>query len=204
MFLLVYAAWRSYQRKLDPLTAWCLADGYGFHQGFFQWKFFIAERGGATNIAQPAKPRSLRRGGRSSDVVGVRRRRRADQAAAISRFDRDRRAEMWTGIGTAVAYAGGMSAGVIPMLPKLAGEYRFDLLSGIPFAAHMRARGENPAHWTDEVCSLLLNLTVTETSKLIDAELNSYLNTTAAEADIRSECYLALRNSVKRRLEDFF
>ena len=23
------------------MTAWCLADGYGFHQGFFHWKRFV-------------------------------------------------------------------------------------------------------------------------------------------------------------------
>jgi len=90
------------------------------------------------------------------------------------------------------------------MLPKFAGEHRFDLLSGIPFGAHMRAKGENPATWTDEACSLLLNLTVQQTSNLIAAELKSYLNSTAAEADKRNECYLALRKRVKRRLEDFF
>src|SRR5438477_5075761 len=33
----------SYQSTLDPMSAWCLADGYGFHQGFFHWKSFIEE-----------------------------------------------------------------------------------------------------------------------------------------------------------------
>ena len=193
----------SYQRRLDPLTAWCLADGYGFHQGFFHWKLFIAERGAA--------PTSLNRQNRSLFDAGVGRAMwwvfgaDADAIkAAISRFDKDRRSEMWTGIGTAIAYAGGVPAEVMSLLPKLAGEHRFDLLTGIPFAAHMRVRGGNPAPWTNEACSLLLNLTVNETSNLIAAELKSYLNSTAADADKRNECYLALRKRVKRRLEDFF
>jgi hypothetical protein len=193
----------SYQRGLDPLTAWCLADGYGFHHGFFHWRFFIAEKGAA--------PASLNRQNRGLFDAGVGRAMwwvfGADPESiktAISGFERERRAEMWTGIGTAVAYAGGVPADVISILPKLAGEHRFDLLSGIPFAAHMRAKGGNPAPWTDEACSLLLNRTVNETSNLIAAELKSYLNSTTADADKRNECYLTLRSRVKRRLEDFF
>ncbi len=193
----------SYQQRLDPLTAWCLADGYGFHHGFFHWRFFIEERGAA--------PASLDRQNRSLFDAGVGRAMwwvfGADAEsikAAISPFDKDRRAEMWSGIGTAIAYAGGVPTDVMAILPKLAGEHRFDLLSGIPFAAYMRSKGGNPAPWTDEACSLLLKLTVTETSNLIAAELTSYLNSTTNESDKRNECYLALRTRVKRRLEDFF
>ena len=78
-------------------------------------------------------------------------------ARAISRFESDRQSEMWAGIGTAVAYAGGGPSGVATLLLDLAGPQASDLLSGIPFAAHMRHKGMNPAEWTDEICWQLLH-----------------------------------------------
>jgi hypothetical protein len=127
----------------------------------------------------------------------------ASIATAISRFEGYRRAEMWAGIGTAIAYAGGGAAKAESRLLDLAGPMRSDLLSGIPFAAHMRDKGGNPAEWTDEVCVELLGLSVAETSSLIASELADYLDTwQGSEQDLRSGCYLALRDRVKRRFEN--
>ena len=193
---------RSYQRKLDPLNAWCLADGYGFHQGIFFWKRFIEEREEAPSSFDLQQRRLFDAGvGRSmwwvfgADPHSI--------ASAISRFDSIRRPEMWTGIGTALAYAGGGPQEAPQLLSELAGEYRLDLLSGIPFAAHMRDKGRNPADWTNRVCSELLGLSVANTATLIVTELNDYFDSwRGSEDDMWSECYLALRNRVKRRLQN--
>jgi hypothetical protein len=192
----------SYQRTLDPMTSWCLADGYGFHEGFFHWKRFIEGR-------EPP-PRSLDFQGRSLFDAGVGRAMwwvfGADStsiASAISRVDAARRPEMWAGIGTALAYAGGGPPGCSSHLLDLAGAYREDLRSGIPFAAHMRAKGRNPAEWTDEVCLEVLDRSAAETSGLIAAELGAYLGSwQGSEEDKWRRCYVALRDRVKRRLEN--
>jgi enediyne biosynthesis protein E3 len=192
----------SYQRALDPMTSWCLADGYGFHQGFFHWKRFIEERQAAPESLNPQNRRLFDAGvGRAMWwVFGA---DPASIASAISRFDSDRQPEMWTGIGTAIAYAGGGPTGASSLLLDLAGTYRFDLLSGIPFAAHMRDRGGNPAECTDEVCSTMLNMSAAETSALIFAELTDYLDSwQGAEQDKWNKCYIALRDRVKRRLDN--
>lgn len=191
---------KAYQSVLDPMSAWCLADGYGFHQGFFHWKRFIEDR--------QAAPRSLDLQSRRLFDAGVGRSMwwvfGADLdaiAAAISRFDSDRQPEMWTGIGTALAYASGGPTGAPSLLLNLAGPYRSDLLSGIPFAAHMRHKGENPAQWTEQVCSQMLGLSVAQTSALVASELGTYLDSwEGSEQDKWSGCYLALRERVKRRL----
>jgi enediyne biosynthesis protein E2 len=124
-------------------------------------------------------------------------------ARAISRFPSHRRAEMWTGIGTAVAYAGAGVAENAVQLCALAGAYRLDLLSGIPFAAHMRHKGGNTAEWTERVCSELLHLSVSETSSLIAAELNHYLSSwQGTEAEKWNSCYMVLRDRVKHLLAE--
>ena len=190
----------NFQKSLDPLNAWCVADGYGFHQGFFHWKRFIEN--------SEAPPDSLAQQNRSLFDAGVGRAMwwvfGADAraiAAAISRADSERRAEMWAGIGTAVAYAGGMLPQSGPLLLDLTREYRLDFLSGIPFAAHMRHKGHNPADWTDEACAGFLNLSVAQTSEMIMTELNAFLKSCqGSEADKWNRCYLALRERVRRRL----
>jgi hypothetical protein len=191
---------KHYQSTLDPMSAWCLADGYGFHQGVFHWRRFIEDRQEAPTSFDLQDRRLFDAGvGRSmwwvfgADPDAI--------ASAISRFDKDRQSEMWTGIGTVLAYASGGPSDVSTHLLSLSGEYRLDLLSGIPFAAHMRHKGGNSAEWTARTCSHMLGLSVAETSTLISSELASYLDSwQGSEQGKWSECYLALRERVKQRL----
>ena len=191
-----------YQAKLDPMTAWCLTDGYGFHQGFFHWHRFIQ--------MQKAPPPSFDLQKRALFDAGVGRAMwwvfGAEPyaiAAAISNFTRDRQPEMWAGIGTALAYANGSPVESLSKFSELAGAFRADLVSGIPFAAHMRVKGMNPAPWTEKACQDLLGLSVTEASRLVVLELDAYLNACeGSELDKWNRCYIALRGRVKARLAE--
>ncbi|HEU4391752.1 MAG TPA: DUF1702 family protein [Blastocatellia bacterium] len=193
---------RSYQQILDPMTAWCLADGYGFHQGFFYWRRFVEERSPAPSGFSLQSRRLFDAGvGRAlwwvfgADPVAV--------ASAISRFDDDRQPEMWTGIGTALAYAGGGPPEASSLLLDLSGAYRSDLLSGITLAAHMRAKGRNPYEWTEQACSNLLSMSVAEASGLVIGELSVFMDSwQGSEEDKWNMCYLTLRDRIKRRLEN--
>jgi len=192
----------SYQQRLDPLTAFCVADGYGFHEGFFNWHSY--EDG-----SRPA-PAWLNLQNRTLFDSGVARAMwwvyGADPvaiAAAISRFAEERRPEMWAGIGVALSYASAGPANSDPSskLLELCGPYRYDLLSGIPFAAHMRWKGENHALWTERACSQLLNMSLEETSDLIVGALQAFLDSwKGPEADKWAHGYLAVRENTKQRL----
>ena len=193
---------QPYQNRLDELTAFCLADGYGFHEGFFKWKTFLDGR-------MPA-PASLNLQNRRLYDSGVARAmwwvygaNPAAIAAAISRFDEDRRPEMWAGLGVALSYASAGPAVANPLeeFLELSGPYRYDLLSGLPFAAHMRWKGGNPAVWTERACAQLLGLSVVETSDLVLGALKTFLDTwQGSEQDKRSSGYLAVRENIKQRL----
>lgn len=190
----------SYQRRLDPMHSWCIADGYGFHQGFFHWRRFIEGQETAPKTFNAQNRRLFDSGvGRSmwwvfgADAMSI--------ANAISRFQPDRQADMWTGIGCALAYAGGGPPGTAKLLLNLAGRFCFDLLSGLPLAAHMRHKGQNAATWTDEACATLLNMSVRETSDVIISELDTYLNTwRGSEQNKWDGLYEALRERVRLRL----
>ena len=76
----------SYQKTLDPMSSWCLADGYGFHQGFFRWRRYIDKRQPIPRSLDPQNRRLFDAGlGRSMWwVFGA---NPARIAAAIGRFD---------------------------------------------------------------------------------------------------------------------
>ncbi|NQW05152.1 MAG: DUF1702 family protein [Acidobacteria bacterium] len=189
---------RSFQDRLDPMTAWCVADGYGFHQGFFHWRRFRSGR--------RAAPRSLAPQNRALFDAGVGRSfwwvwgAEPDAiAAAIRRFDADRHPEMWTGIGTAIAYAGGGPADAASRLFELSGRCQADLLVGIALAAHMRHKGGSAAQWTHAVCADLLHASVEDVSRLVETELSGYLESwDGVERSLRDGCYLGLRGRLAR------
>jgi hypothetical protein len=147
--------WPGYARRFDPLIAWCMADGYGFHQGIFKPGRYVAGRAEApARLAHWARRLFDAGLGRSlwwSQGASPRR-----IARVIGGFAAERRPEMWCGIGTAAVYAGGAGDEALSELRALAGPHLPDLLSGVPFATRMRERGGNPSPVTDRACLQLL------------------------------------------------
>ena len=192
----------SYQKKLDEFTAFLLADGYGFHDGFFKWRDWVDGR-------KPA-PESLNTQNRllydsgvaramwwvyGADPVGI--------AEGVSRFDEERRAEMWAGVGVALAYAsaGPNIANPSAKLLEVAGPYRYDVLTGVPFAAAMRQKGGNSAPWTERACAELIGMSVAEAAGMVDTALQSFLDSWKGRQSERwAHGYLAVRDHLKRSL----
>ena len=190
----------SYQRALDPFTAWCVADGVGFHDGFFHWRRY---RSGSKPAPMGLHPqnRALFDAGVGRSLWWVYGAEPESIAAAIDRFDVTRRPEMWTGIGTALVYAGGHQPGCEDRLLALAGVNRVDLLTGITLGANMRHKGGNPAPWTDTVCASVMRCPVAEVSSWVDQEVAAYLDSWDGRAQsMREGCYLELRARLAARL----
>jgi hypothetical protein len=188
----------KYQWRLDPMTAWCIADGVGFHEGFFHWKKYQSGRQPSPSFLNPQN-RALFDAGVGRSFWWVYGANPEAIAAAIERFDRQRRAEMWTGIGTALAYAG--PAHPSARLLELAGANRLDLLIGVVLAANMRDKGGNPSAWTEDVCAAMMNGSVAEVSGIVETELAGYRDSwNGDERTMRDGCYLELRTRLAARL----
>ncbi len=153
-------------KKFDPLLRWLVMDGYGFHEGYF---------GG---------PEYLRAGKRSARLTGYAA-RAFDQGlgrclwfiegadidaicVTVSAFDESRRADLWSGVGLACAYAGGHGVETLNALRAIAGEYVLNLAQGAAFAAAARRRAGNPALHTELACQVLCEVSAEASAKIVE------------------------------------
>lgn len=188
----------GYLERLDPMIAWCAADGYGFHEGLFRRRSFVDLRR-TPPASLPGYARQLFDSGLGRSLWWSEGASPARIAAAIDRFAEARRAEMWCGIGVACAYCCGVGEAAIHQLPGVAGRYRAHLLSGLPFAACMRQRGGNPSPETERVCRLWLGRGADEVAAWAFDEM-ARVAATLAPGKLRADCYDALRSALVRQL----
>lgn len=158
-------------KKLDPVLGWLLADGYGFHEGFFHPGRTIEKRivpGSIRGYARRVFDQGLGRSlwfVRGADIDGI--------AGTIAGFeDRTRRSDLWCGIGLACTYAGGIDdAAVISVLESAGDEFRLQVAQGAAFAAKARMRAGNPNAHTERACEILCGTSAEEAAALTDEAL---------------------------------
>jgi enediyne biosynthesis protein E3 len=151
---------------LDPLFRWLAVDGYGFHEGYFHFPKYIK------NQKKPAwlSPYALRifdQGlGRSLwFVMGA---NVHEITRTIGDFGTSRRPDLWSGVGLACAYAGGVSESSIKTLRQLGDEYIPQLAQGAAFAAKARERAGNQSFYTELACNTLCGTSATEAAAAAD------------------------------------
>lgn len=142
--------------RLDPLLRWLSLDGYGFHEGYFSWRRYVEEKAIPVQLSGYGR-RAFDQGlGRSFWFING---AEVDRVAAmIATFSSTRQADLWSGVGLACAYAGGVDRSAIESLSAAAGSYRPQLAQGAAFAAKARQSGGNPAIHTDAACEILCGL----------------------------------------------
>lgn len=138
------------------LNKWLALDGYGFHEGYFNWPRSVVRHRPARGLTADAA-RVFDQGlGRSLWFV-----RGADPcsvAAAIGSFDASRHGDLWAGVGLAVTYAGGAGATALQTLRKSAGPHACALAQGVVFAAQARRLAGNLVAHTELACAELLGM----------------------------------------------
>jgi hypothetical protein len=166
-------AWR--RRKLpparlrDPLLRWLAVDGYGFHEGYFHWRRFVREQfvpRGLSGYARRAFDQGLGRGlwfVEGADVERI--------PATINGFPAQRRADLWSGVGLACAYAGGAERAGIHFLREAAEPFRAQMAQGAAFAAKTRERAGNQASHTRTACEVFCGVTAEAAAAVTDAAL---------------------------------
>jgi hypothetical protein len=156
-------------KNFDPLLGWLAVDGYGFHEGYFKWPAYVARQERPRRLSGYAR-RAFDQGlGRSlwfvkgADVENI--------AATVAAFNEERRADLWSGVGLACAYAGGVDGVGVAVLRVLAGRYTPHLAQGAAFAAKARMRAHNPAAHTDDACRILCRQSSWQAASVTDKAL---------------------------------
>lgn len=127
---------RRLRRRLDPLLGWLTLDGYGFHEGYFHHRRTVEEQrvprrlwGYERRVFDQGLGRSLW----FSEAATAQR-----LIARLERFPMARRSDLWSGVGLASAYAGGMDATGLRRLLMAAGVHRPALAQGVAFGVKAR------------------------------------------------------------------
>lgn len=177
-------------QRFDPLMRWLVLDGYGFHQGYFHWRHYVAAQALPRNLSDYGR-RAFDQGlGRSLwFVYGA---EPPVIAARIAGFAPQRAADLWSGVGLAAAYAGGVDAPALAELLGLAETHRPLLAQGAAFAAKARQRAGNPAPHTELACRTLCGLDADTAAALTDRML----------ADLPADGALPAYEHWRRRIQE--
>jgi enediyne biosynthesis protein E3 len=138
--------------SLDPLLGWLAVDGYGFHEGYFHWPKIVTHQRVPRRLSGYARrvfDQGLGRGlwfikGANLDVI----------ARTINGFPSARQADLWSGIGLAATYAGGVDETDLQRLAELGNAFRPQLAQGAAFAAKTRQRAGNLTSHTEQACQI--------------------------------------------------
>jgi enediyne biosynthesis protein E3 len=155
--------------RLHPVFGWLALDGYGFHQGFFHWPRAVARqqvpqrlKGYARRVFDQGVGRSL------WFVEGA---DPARIAADIAAFPQARQADLWSGVGLACAYAGGIERAGVASLRQAAGPAAAALAQGAAFAIKARLRAGIPTAGTALAASVLCGMTAERAAEVTDEAL---------------------------------
>jgi hypothetical protein len=183
---------RTSPAGFDPLLHWLALDGYGFHEGYFYWKKYIDGH---------TLPRQLSGYARRAFDQGLGRSLWFVEGAEVERlpltikgFDPSRQGDLWSGVGLACAYAGGVCLDGIEKLRIAARSFHSHLAQGAAFAALARQKAGNPAPHTDEACAVLCDVTAEAAAQF----------TEAAAKDLRDEGDVPAYEIWRQRIQSNF
>ena len=144
-------------RFTDPLLGWLVVDGCGFYYGFFHGKKCLDNQQVPRRFLLGYASRAFDQGlGRSlwfahqADVAKIHK--------TISSFAVHRQSDLWSGIGLACSYAGGINLASLERLLEVAREFRLELAQGAAFAAQARRRAHTPAQHTEIACEVFCKM----------------------------------------------
>lgn len=167
---LPYVNCKKYIDKQDPLLKWLILDGYGFHEGYFSPQKSIVEQKVPTKLNNNYEVNAFTQGlGRSlwfytsGNINSI--------TSIINSFPLERRADLWSGIGLASTYAGGVEDIRYYQLRDQAGIYLPEIAQGAAFACKARIQAGLINSDTENAVKLLLNMDANTLSNLTDLAL---------------------------------
>ncbi len=187
---------QRYLRSCNPLLRWLVFDGYGFHEGYFHASKSIRQRAVPHRLSGYGA-RAFDQGlGRSlwfvegADVVRV--------VATIETFPTPRRADLFSGVGLACAYAGGIERSDIERLGISAGRYRSSLAQGTAFAAKARQRARNMTEEARLACEVLCGMSAEAAAAITDRAL---VDLPSDDGDNGEPAYEVWKRRIRQQME---
>ncbi len=154
----------------DSLLRWLALDGLGFHQAYFRTSQYVTGQYQARiprwqpgDYANRVVDQGIGRAlwfVNGSDVERV--------AANIGQFAPARRGDLWSGAALASVYAGGVDAGDLETMARLAGEHRPDAAQGAAFAAKARLLADLATEHTEIGVKVYCGLSVEEAAAVTE------------------------------------
>jgi enediyne biosynthesis protein E3 len=157
----------SFRARLgDPVLGWIVVDGYGFHESFFRQRRHVIQqrvpahlRGYARRVFDQGMGRGIWFWS-GADIDRV--------AATIGTFPAQRRPDLWSGVGFACGYSGGIDRGALEPLPAVAGRHRAQLALGAAITARIRHQGGNLAAHNELACEVLCGMTSKQAATVVE------------------------------------
>lgn len=152
-----------------PTLSWFIWDGYGFHQAFFDPARWIGAQHVGGGYPWPAEyvNRAIDQGiGRALwfyHGAGV-----ESAAEAVARFPRRRQGDLWSGLGLAASYAGGVGADGLSRLTELAGPYRAEVFLGAVLALQARVRADTVTAHSTLAAEVICGMPAVEAAGITD------------------------------------
>lgn len=190
---------RPVLERLDPLCRWLIFDGYGFYHGFFGWRRTLIEHRVPRSLAGCGYGRRVFDHGLGRSLWFVEAMAPRVIAEGIEGFPEERRGDLWTGVGLASAYAGGLPPAGLAELRERSGRWAPDLLQGAAFAATARLEADDFAAHTDEACRALCGAGAAELGALT-LELSRDLPEDGGALDAPEPAWELWRRRVRREL----
>jgi hypothetical protein len=148
---------RFLARLENPTFRWMVLDGYGFHKGYFSQHRYLEKKAVPAHLSPYAR-RVFDQGlGRS---IWFAKGENIDQVVTtIATFPEARRADLWSGVGSACSYAGTpMERQALEALRTKAGPYRLQLALGAAMAANRRHGFGHITPHTELACQIFCGI----------------------------------------------
>jgi len=135
---------KKFMDKACPMSGCLVLDGIGFYFAMFKTQKTIQGLYVPNSVKENEFYQQRYDNGIGRAVWFIDSGEPESIAKTINSFPEERRAEIWSGIGLAATYAGGVNADKILLLRHLAGEHATMLGQGALLATHTRHTAGNP------------------------------------------------------------